>query len=78
MCSAWCSRASLCACLQERERVCNLQSKVSSLDAAEHKRKEREREASKESSAREDRISRMQTELDKKVCIRMRQADKEL
>ena len=37
------------------------------MEAAEHKRKEREREASKESAVREDRISRMQDELDKKV-----------
>ena len=47
--------------------MCALQSKVSSLEAAEHKKKEREREASKESAVREDRISRMQDELDKKV-----------
>ena len=37
------------------------------MEAAEHKKKESEREASKESAVREDRISRMQDELDKKV-----------
>lgn len=58
----------VCPYLQERERVCTLQSKVSSLEAAERKRKERERETSKEGSLREDRISRLQEELDKKVC----------
>ena len=47
--------------------MCTLQSKVSSLEAAERKRKEREREASMEGSVREDRISKLQEELDKKV-----------
>ena len=40
---------------------------MSGLEAAEQKRKEKEREASKTSGVREERIGKLQEELDKKV-----------